>query len=114
MFKKMSSLALSFTIGFSSLPSDAFAAGMEEEVLFGEIGEMPGVLTAMKRENVPVSVTTITEEDIKLTPARNIFDLVEIYVPGALWTFHNETPHMAIRGLGSDRETKTLLLVNGV
>ncbi len=66
-----------------------------------------GLLTA------PASVTTITEEDIRLTPARNLNDLLEVYVPGASWVMHSEGAHPGIRGIISDRNTKFLLLVNG-
>ena len=61
----------------------------------------------------PATVTTITEEDIRLTPARNLLDLLEVYVPGALFMLHSEGSHPGIRGNISDRNFKFLLLVNG-
>ncbi|MCD4695435.1 MAG: TonB-dependent receptor plug domain-containing protein [Bacteroidales bacterium] len=64
-------------------------------------------------QDVPASVTTITAEDIKYTPAKNINDLIEIYVPGAMWTFHCEGLHTGIRGIIADRDYKYILLVNG-
>lgn len=70
-------------------------------------------LTGMSRERVPVSLTTITKEDIALTPARHILDLIEVYVPGAFWEAHSETGHPGIRGVIADRNGKVLLLVNG-
>lgn len=73
----------------------------------------PGVITKTRREYAPVTVTTITSEDIKLTPARNIYDLIEVYVPGAVVMNHSESPHPSIRGIISDRNYKILLLVNG-
>ncbi len=73
----------------------------------------PAMMTSASVKMIPASVTTISEEDIRLTPAKNIFDLLEVYVPGALWTYHNEGQHLSLRGLSSDRETKILLLVNG-
>jgi outer membrane receptor protein involved in Fe transport len=72
-----------------------------------------GTLTGMARNKIPVSLTTITAEDIALTPARNINDLIETYVPGATYTLHSESDHIGMRGIMSDRNSKFLLLVNG-
>jgi len=71
------------------------------------------MLTQSKAAYVPASITTITEEQIEATPARNIYDLMEIYVPGAIWVTHSESPHIGIRGVISDRNNKIILLVNG-
>jgi outer membrane receptor protein involved in Fe transport len=72
-----------------------------------------GNLTKSNALTTPASVTTITEEDIRLTPARNIIDLLEVYVPGASFVIHSEGLHPGIRGIISDRNYKFLLLVNG-
>jgi outer membrane receptor protein involved in Fe transport len=74
---------------------------------------VPGALTRIAREDAPVSVTTLTAEDIRVTPARNLLDLIEAYVPGAMWQNHNEGPHPYIRGITSNRNDKFLLLLNG-
>ncbi len=71
-----------------------------------------GSVTGCKLSLTPVSVTTITRDMIDATPARNIADLIEIYVPGALWLDHL-APRIGIRGLVTDRNYKILLLVNG-
>jgi outer membrane receptor protein involved in Fe transport len=72
-----------------------------------------GNLTKSNALTTPASVTTITEEDIRLTPARNIADLLEVYVPVASFVIHSEGLHPGIRGIISDRNYKFLLLVNG-
>src|SRR5215831_18332136 len=72
-----------------------------------------GNLTKSNALTTPASVTTITEEDIRLTPARNIIDLLEVYVPGASFVIHSEGLHPGIRGIISDRNYKFLLLING-
>ncbi len=72
-----------------------------------------GTLTGVKLSKLPLSLTTITAEDIKYTPARNIYDLIEVYVPGAMWRYHGEGPHPGIRGILTDRNYKLLVLVNG-
>ncbi|MFH0755994.1 MAG: TonB-dependent receptor plug domain-containing protein [Bacteroidota bacterium] len=82
-----------------------------EELLNVKIGM--GSITDLKYSHKPVSLTVITADDISNTPARNIYDLLEIYVPGALWMYHNEGPHPGIRGIIVDRNYKFLLLVNG-
>jgi outer membrane receptor protein involved in Fe transport len=61
----------------------------------------------------PASVTLITSDDIALTPHRNLYDLLEVYVPGAIWMTHYDSPHIGIRGIINQRNDKILLLVNG-
>lgn len=73
----------------------------------------PSAYNKIEPARNPASITTITAEDIRLTPARNISDLMEIYVPGAFYMTHDEGAHMGIRGIISDRNVKFLLLVNG-
>lgn len=70
-------------------------------------------LTDLANEKRPASVTVITAEDIRLTPARNISDLIEVYLPGAFYTLHAEEAHPGIRGIISDRNYNLLLLLNG-
>src|SRR4030042_3439655 len=62
----------------------------------------------------PASVTTITARDIALTPARNILDLIEIYVPGAMYMNHSIGPTFGIRGFIGDRPYKYLININGI
>lgn len=74
-----------------------------------------GTLVSIKQYSTPVSVTTITEKDIALSPARNMLDLMEIHVPGFFWMNHgSEGPKTGMRGIISDRNLKILILVNGV
>jgi outer membrane cobalamin receptor len=72
-----------------------------------------GTLTSTQLYGAPVAITTITREDIKYTPKRNLYDLIEIYVPGAIWMNHTEGPHIGMRGIIVDRNYKFLLLING-
>jgi outer membrane receptor protein involved in Fe transport len=81
-----------------------------EMLLFSEI---PAVLTKTDKDKAPASVTTITADQIRMTPARNIYDLLEAYVPGAFWIDHHEGPHVGMRGIMSDRNYKLILLLNG-
>lgn len=72
-----------------------------------------GNLTGLKSSKNPISITTINAAEIKLSPAKNIYDLIEIYVPGLSVTEHTMGPHPAIRGFSGIRNDKFLLLLNG-
>ncbi len=73
-----------------------------------------GTLGTAELRKVPASVTTITAQDIKESGARNLNELLEIYVPDLLYLRHNwEADHVGIRGVISDTENQYLLLVNG-
>ena len=89
----------------------AMDAPTEEEMLL--FGEIPAVITRVRPNKVPASVTTITAEDIRVSPARRVIDLLEIYVPNLLVMTHTEGDLPGIRGVTSDRRYKFLLLVNG-
>src|SRR5262245_20979440 len=52
----------------------------------------PAAITAISSKDAPASITVITADDIKHTPARNIYDLIEAYVPGAIWFDHENGP----------------------
>lgn len=75
---------------------------------------VPSTLTEKDPHKIPASVTTITAEDIARTPARNLLDLIEIYVPGALYLNHSVGPVPGIRGIIADRPYKFLVNVNGI
>lgn len=74
---------------------------------------VPAALTKLSSNETPASITTLTSEDIARTPARNIYDLIEVYVPGALWMNYEEGPVLGIRGSMTERAYKYLLRVNG-
>lgn len=81
-----------------------------EELLNAEI--TAGTLNETRMGDVPVAMTVITREDIAVSPARNIADLIETYVPGATFVSH-QSNRIGIRGIIIDRSYKLLLLVNG-
>ena len=74
---------------------------------------VPAAFTRLAEAEIPASITTISADDIARTPARNIYDLIETYVPGAIWMTHEEGPVFGIRGIIDNRNLKYLLLVNG-
>lgn len=85
-------------------------ADMNLEELMG-VRIMTGSLTSHKTSKTPVSLTTITAEDIAITPARDLCDLIEIYVPGALHLNHTAS-NVGLRGMISN--SNYLLLVNDI
>jgi len=84
-----------------------------EELMNVKVASTPGTLIPTSKLKSPVSVTTITAEDIRLTPHRNLLDLIEVYVPGAMVFPHSEGRMLGMRGIISDRNLKFLVLVNG-
>jgi outer membrane receptor protein involved in Fe transport len=84
-----------------------------EELVNVRVDEVASLGSSEERK-VPAAVTIITAEDIKESGAHNIDELLEIYVPDALYLRHNwDEDHVGIRGLISDTENQYLLLVNG-
>ena len=75
---------------------------------------VPATITEKDPFKTPASVTVITAEDIAVTPARNILDLMEIYVPGMLYMNHSMGPTPGIRGIIADRQYKFLVNVDGI
>ena len=41
-----------------------------------------GTLIQIEKHHAPASITTITQEQIRLSGARNLDELLDIYVPG--------------------------------
>ena len=83
-----------------------------EELVDVQVGV--GTLAGAELREVPASVTTITSRDIRESGARNLNELLEIYVPNMLYLRHNwESDHIGIRGIIGDVDNKFLVLVNG-
>lgn len=72
-----------------------------------------GTLTGISAFKVPVARTVITAADIAVTPARDIMDLLEVYVPGATFVNHEQGSRFGFRGIIGDQNFHYLLLVNG-
>ncbi|MDD5010828.1 MAG: TonB-dependent receptor, partial [Phycisphaerae bacterium] len=112
-----------FLLLFLLIPSNAFGNdAAEDDSLFSlsleqlmEVGVYaPATITEKNPLKTPACVTTITAVDIARTPARNILDLMEIYVPGMLYMNHSIGPVMGMRGIIADRPYKFLVNVNGM
>ena len=62
----------------------------------------------------PISLTLITKEQISLSGARHLSDLLEIYVPGFQYMYNKWNGIIwGMRGVAADRNTKVVFLLNG-
>ena len=85
-------------LSFSSVLADVSSHESAEDLMFINLQPvMTATLTKIDASKIPASITVITKEDIALTPARNIEDLIDVYVPGAFTMNHHEDPHFAMR-----------------
>lgn len=74
-----------------------------------------GTLSGSEYRKVPAAVTTITSDDIQNSGARNLDELMEIYVPDMLYLRHSwGEDHVGFRGIVGDEDNSYLLLVNGM
>jgi len=62
----------------------------------------------------PLSMTVIDRTQVGLSGARNLSELLEIYVPGFQYMFNKWNGTLwGMRGVANDRNTKFIVLVNG-
>ena len=72
-----------------------------------------GQLADVRAQDSTSALTIITQEHIALSPAKNIAELLEIYVPGLMLMAHSEGDKIGIRGNIAAENYKLLLLING-
>ncbi len=94
----------------TDVPSELLDLSLEELM---QVEVYSGSITGTERKNIPVATTVITRNMIRTTPARNLLDLIEIYVPGATYVNHFMGPRIGFRGVLGDQNYSFLLLVNG-
>jgi len=93
-------------------PMDLFSMPLEQ--LMALEVTSTATLTKTKAHLVPAAMTTITQEQIRSSGARSLYELLDIYVPNFQIVFHAaKLRHMGLRGINSNRDDKYLLLVNG-
>jgi len=73
----------------------------------------PATLIEIEGIKTPGTITTITKEDIQVTPYRTLLDLLEVYVPSGTFTNHWLGSRIGIRGVMSDQNNSYLLIVDG-
>ncbi|MCF0202301.1 MAG: TonB-dependent receptor plug domain-containing protein [Bacteroidaceae bacterium] len=70
-------------------------------------------ITAEPESEVAAPVTIITRQDIRLSGARNIRELLATYVPGLVPTDHGANPSISMRSFNSIVQQSLLILLNG-
>jgi len=91
--------------------SDLFRLDLEELSNI-ELKNTSATLTKTDIKNIPASITIITHKDIIDSGARNIDELLEIYVPSFAYMYKVQSTQIGFRGIMRDRNNKVLLLVN--
>ncbi|MGB0521807.1 MAG: TonB-dependent receptor plug domain-containing protein [Flammeovirgaceae bacterium] len=66
-----------------------------------------------QKERQPVSITTITSEQLRLSGARMLSQAIMFYVPGFFLVEDQDDLIAGFRGLAADNNSKVLLLING-
>jgi outer membrane receptor protein involved in Fe transport len=104
-------------------PTESVPAAKEQAPNFFEMSlqelmevkiETSATLTKTSPRLVPFALTTITQEDIRRSQARSLYELLEMYVPNLEMLFAREYPKaLGLRGIISHQSNKFLLLVNG-
>ena len=82
-----------------------------EELLDVEVTVASNVITDAEKQ--PVSVTTITREQITMSGARTLNELIMIHVPGAFLVEDQDDVITGFRGFSPDNNSKVLMLLDG-
>ncbi|MCR9251687.1 MAG: TonB-dependent receptor plug domain-containing protein [bacterium] len=83
-----------------------------EELINVKVSVASNVVEDLRKQ--PVSVTTITHEQLELSGARTLLDAIMIFVPGVFVVEDQDDTIIGFRGLAADNNSKVLLLVNGI
>jgi len=104
-----------FLLSVSSFPETP--SEIIDELSLGELLAVElssGSFLELDYKKSPVSMTIITSEMIKYSGARNMSELLEIFVPGFQYMYNKWNGTLwGMRGVANDRHTKLIYLVNG-
>ena len=78
-----------------------------------QIANRSTTLTETDIKDIPSSITVITQKDIQESGARNLDELLEIYVPDVAYMYKVQGNQLGMSGIISDRNNKILLTLNG-
>jgi len=104
-------VTLSFLL-FSQLYASSLLDLNLEDLTQIEATNTSASLTSTSSQDIPASVTIISQKEIEESGARNLDELLEIYVPSFAYMYKIYGSQMGMRGIISDRNNKILLLVN--
>ena len=82
-----------------------------EELLNIEVST--GSLLKSSTDDAPAAITIIRKDQIEISSAKNLANLLEQHVPGMMLMSHSEGDKIGLRGLIAAENYKLLLLVNG-
>ncbi len=101
-----------FTLASSKLDdsSDIFSLSLEE---LANIKITTGSLFSATKQESTSAITIIEQQQIKLSGAKNLANLLEQHVPGMMLMNHSEGNKIGLRGHIAAENYKLLLLVNG-
>jgi len=107
-----------FSVTYSSAEENVARGSLEQDVKYLDylldVKISSGSFLELDIEKSPVSMTVITKEMIKYSGARNMSELLEIFVPGFQYMFNKWNGTLwGMRGVANDRNTKIIYLVNG-
>ena len=91
----------------ASASADVFKILAEKET----VSVASNVIKDAKKQ--PVSVSIITKEQIKMSGARTVNEVLTTYVPGFFTVEDQDDTIAGFRGFASDNNAKVLLLING-
>ena len=114
--KRLVIIFLIFTVFYSFLLSTENELGNLLDMTLDELLNIEirtGTLTSISGWKNPVALTVITKEEIISTPARNLLDILETFIPGFTYVEHFMGPRMGMRGMLGDQNYSFLMLVNG-
>jgi outer membrane receptor protein involved in Fe transport len=98
----------------SAAPADEAVDSISLEDLLS-LKVATGSLLDIDEAASPTTVTIITRQQIVNSGARDLSELLEVYVPGFQVMINRfNTPIWGMRGVATDQNTKILLLINGV
>jgi len=78
-----------------------------------ECSSNSATLSQTPLRDTPASISVITHKQIVESGARDLDELLEIYVPSFTYMYKIQGNQIGLRGIISDRNNKLLLLVNG-
>lgn len=105
---------------FGQNPAETTEAAPADDLLDLSLEELlnmkvtSGSFLDLDLKNSALSLTVINQEQIHLSGARHLSELLEIYVPGFQYMYNKWNGVIwGMRGVAADRNTKFIFLVNG-
>lgn len=97
----------------ASKAEDVFELSIED-LLNLSVELTTGSFLELDLKSSPISLTLINKDQIELSGARHLSELLEIYVPGFQYMYNKWNGVIwGMRGVAADRNTKVVFLING-